>query len=281
MSRRASSSHSGPMRNRQDRPAGAAIAGHARRTAAYRLRGPSRRDTKNATDQHQDAKRAEQQLASSLRSRGAQRAARRPPSRLRAHRSSIPSSCRCRRRPGFRDELDLTGRFARAQHRHDVGERDRLELAGQEVANLERRLLLPEQDRQLRVHVLGQRRSGLTAAATAAARPPAWPARPRRQAAARRPPRPPPPQPENVGAPTHSTTRFDASFSSAVIGGSNTGCASDALRVQCVCGARLVDERGRLLVDGGFDRGQPLRRGGGIRDRARPTIESRAFSTSA
>ena len=40
-------------------------------------------------------------------------------------------------RRGARHQLDRAGRFAGAQHRHHVGERHRLELPRQEVANLE------------------------------------------------------------------------------------------------------------------------------------------------
>src|SRR5450759_3923938 len=70
-----------------------------------------------------------------------------------------------------RDELDGSAGLARTEHGHDVGQRHRLEFTRQEIANLEHAELLAQQDAQLGVHVLRQRRpAGATTATSAAAR---------------------------------------------------------------------------------------------------------------
>jgi hypothetical protein len=52
---------------------------------------------------------------------------------------------------------------------HQVRERHRLELAGEKIANLEHAPVLPEQNRELRIHVLRQRRPARARARGAAA----------------------------------------------------------------------------------------------------------------
>src|SRR3954447_10188165 len=71
-----------------------------------------------------------------------------------------------------RNELDRSRGLSGTKYRDHVGQRDGLELTRQEIANLERAQFFSEQDRQLGVHVLRQRRTGdacATSAATAAA----------------------------------------------------------------------------------------------------------------
>src|SRR5678815_1688733 len=65
----------------------------------------------------------------------------------------------------LRHQLDGPRRFSCAEHRHDVRERHGREFAADEVANLERRQVLAEQDAELRVHFL--RQAGGTRGATA------------------------------------------------------------------------------------------------------------------
>src|SRR5262249_44544215 len=66
-----------------------------------------------------------------------------------------------------RGQLDRARGFARVQHRHQIRERQRLELARQEVADLEGAEFFPQQDLELRAHVLRQRRAGRGAPAAA------------------------------------------------------------------------------------------------------------------
>src|SRR4051794_4921567 len=74
-----------------------------------------------------------------------------------------------------RNELDRSRGLSGTKYRDHVGQRDGLELTGQEIANLEHAEFFSEQDRQLGVHVLWQRRARDTCAAstTAAASAPA------------------------------------------------------------------------------------------------------------
>ena len=67
-------------------------------------------------------------------------------------------------------QLDRAGGLARAKHRHHVRHRQRRELARQEVANLQRRHLLPEQQVELGAKLLRHRGTGGRAAASAAYR---------------------------------------------------------------------------------------------------------------
>src|SRR4051812_45767283 len=68
-----------------------------------------------------------------------------------------------------RNELDRSRGLSGTKYRDHVGQRDGLELTRQEIANLEHAEFFSEQDRQLGVHVLRQRRARDTCAAPAAA----------------------------------------------------------------------------------------------------------------
>src|SRR3954470_4945282 len=75
-----------------------------------------------------------------------------------------------------RNELDRSRGFSGTKYREDISQRHRLELTRQEIANLEHAEFFSEQDRQLGVHVLRQRRTGDACAASAATRAASAPA---------------------------------------------------------------------------------------------------------
>src|SRR3954470_7781063 len=67
-----------------------------------------------------------------------------------------------------RNEFDRSRRLPGTKYRDHVGQWHRLELTRQEITNLEHAEVLSEQDAQLGVHVLRERRAGAPCAASAA-----------------------------------------------------------------------------------------------------------------
>ena len=68
----------------------------------------------------------------------------------------------------FRHEFEGAGGFAGTQDHHQIRERERREFAGEEVADLERGLVLSEEELEFGGHLLGQRGTGIRASARAA-----------------------------------------------------------------------------------------------------------------
>ena len=160
----------------------------------------------------------------------------------------------------FGTSLIAPTRFSGAQHGHDVCERQRRELAREEVANLERGLVLAEEQVELGVNPVGSDGPALPRPRPAGSSLP-W--QPRRRPA--RPVRPSQRQPHRRlrharhlprhrhlahlrRPPTCSTTRFAASRSSAVITGSVAG-APRCAGLQLIGRLHFVEERGRAFVD--------------------------------
>src|SRR5262245_14551242 len=69
----------------------------------------------------------------------------------------------------FRYQPNGSRGFTRAQDRHQVRQRQRRELTGKKVANLQHGQALRQEEVELRAHLLRHRRSGVAATATAAA----------------------------------------------------------------------------------------------------------------
>src|SRR3954469_18602745 len=161
-----------------------------------------------------------------------------------------------------RNELNRSRGLSGTKYRDHVGQRDGLELTRQEIANLEHAEFFSEQDRQLGVHVLRQRRARDTcaaSAASAAASAPAPAATTATSATRCRAPR-------ERGL---SARAFDDEVRSVLF-----FCGLDrvehrrrvqSLRVKGIDGTQRINQRRGVLVDGGFNRGQVLRRAGSVR----------------